>query len=163
MSVSPVVAQESWDFGDHQKAFISSIPQRPLRVRMHPGTSLRSLKFVTKVGGVAFQATATADESIAYKSIHIFYNEDNDDGPRLGIVIDRDTTYERIPDWQLIPIVEYANSSYNSCVSWLDQSQTTWLTTSFTIRLLKILCWASGCYRLTWLCWMCGPIINYRG
>lgn len=116
LSIINIIGQESWDFGDKYKAYIQP-PSAPLRVKMQSGTSLKSGTFVSKVGGVAFLQVAEPDESLMGLDIKYDYINTNPDGNRLRIIANTDTVYPYIPDWQLIPIVKFANSEYNSCVS----------------------------------------------
>lgn len=109
-------AQQNWDFGNKYKAYIG-VSSPPLMVKMHPIQSLQSSRFVSRVGGVAFLSVAEADSSIWGQKVKLQYKSGKPDGHRLNVIIGQDTFSPFIPDWQLIPIVKFANSDYNSCVS----------------------------------------------
>lgn len=111
------LGQESWSFGTYQKAFVTTASSPPLRIKMYSKTSLASGKFVARVGGVAFNAVARPNSSIKNLPIDYQYVKTNPDGQRLKVIIGNTVTYPYLPDWQLIPIVKYTNSKYNSCVS----------------------------------------------
>lgn len=78
---------------------------------------LRSFGKLSRVGGVAFEEVASPGYQLRNKTITIFYNNENRDGRRLGVVVSRDTVYANIYDWQLIPIAKYSNSYNTSLVS----------------------------------------------
>ncbi len=79
---------------------------------------LGELSFVSRVGGVAFHAIATpASDFYVASNLRIDYMRYKLDGQRLRIINNYDTVYASIPDWQLIPIIKYADNDYNSCVS----------------------------------------------
>ncbi len=116
LSCINVFGQESWDFGDKYKAYVQTA-SAPLKIKMHSRTSLKSGRFVSKVGGVAFLQVAEPDESLKGVNIKYSYISKNQDGSRLRIIAGKDTLFPYLPDWQLIPIVKFAHSEYNSCVS----------------------------------------------
>ena len=111
-----IFSQESWEFGERYKAYVH-VASAPLKVVMHSGTSLGSGGFVSAVGGVAFVSIASPDASLENIKIKYNYISSKPDGSRLRIIAGNDTVFANLYDWQLIPIVKYANSEYNSCVS----------------------------------------------
>ncbi len=116
-----VWSQEAWIFGEKYKAFAAT-PTDPLKVNMVSGVSLKSGKFLSGVGGIAFLTVAEPDSSIGYESIKIDYDSNNRDGVRLKVMIGDKSMSPYIPDWQLIPIAGYVNGKYNSCVSLLGEN-----------------------------------------
>ncbi|MEA5447547.1 hypothetical protein VB780_03130 [Leptolyngbya sp. CCNP1308] len=95
-------------------SFDYGFPSRPLQVEP---ASLTSPRFVTQVGGVSFNATATPAEALSGNQVSLIYNSSREDGTRLQVKI-RDQLYDSLlPDWQLIPIAKYADSEYSACVS----------------------------------------------
>lgn len=108
--------QECWDFGGKYKAYVKEASS-PLIINMKNNVSLQSLSFVSSVGGVAFLSVAEPEISLKNASIALNYIPGNRDSHRLQIIMNKDTLYPNLPDWQLIPIAKYSNSNYNSCVS----------------------------------------------
>ncbi|MBS1595798.1 MAG: hypothetical protein JST90_15910 [Bacteroidetes bacterium] len=80
-------------------------------------SSVTSLHFATRVGGVAFYSIAQPVDTVRDYIKKIEYVAQDKDGYRLRLITRGDTIYPYIPDWQLIPIAKYSNSTYNSCVS----------------------------------------------
>lgn len=115
----------SWSLGPYN--LLQGPPSPPLRVRMSRA-SLGSYAFVGRVGGVAFGAVATPDESIAGQAIRLSYDPKRPDGERLTVTVGDTSAAERLPqrlpDWQLTPIARYANSEFNACVSLFGESTT---------------------------------------
>jgi hypothetical protein len=109
-------SQESWEWGNKHTMVVDHA-SAPLQVKMSGTASLSSFRFVSHVGGVAFNSIAKPDSAIAKSSISILYHNQNEDGQRLLVLIDKDTLLPKIYDWQLIPIAKYSNSEYHACVS----------------------------------------------
>jgi hypothetical protein len=76
-----------------------------------------SHKFATGVGGIAFAGVAYPDISLKDKIVEISYDASQPDGARLIVSVAGNIYKPTIPDWQLIPILKYADSKYNACVS----------------------------------------------
>ena len=120
-NLSILFSQEgSWNFGDHKMLIDQS--SNPLRVNVRGNASLSSYSVVGSVGGVAFQEVAI--NYYNYKNLAATYNANNEDGFRLEITIDGNKYTPFIPDWQLIPIIKYSDSQYNSCVSLFGENTT---------------------------------------
>lgn len=83
----------------------------------HLNIRLRSRRFVTGVGGVAFGATAAPAGGHASANVSLSYRPEEKDGNRLWITVDRRQFPIPIYDWQLIPIAKFADSPYKSCVT----------------------------------------------
>jgi len=71
--------------------------------------------FVASVGRVAFDQVARP--AFPIESLKLSYNPTKDDGERLEAVINGRDYVNRIYDWQLVPIVRFADSDYYSCFS----------------------------------------------
>lgn len=85
----------------------------PLNVNLGRAPAMR---FVGRVGGVAFDSLARPEkEGDGPKSIELFYDPAQPDGKRLLLKLDGEETTTDIYDWELIPIVQYANSNSTSC------------------------------------------------
>ncbi|MEM8565576.1 MAG: hypothetical protein AAGF85_03900 [Bacteroidota bacterium] len=85
-----------------------------------------SLSFLGSVGGVDFQKIARPASDFSFESISIAYNPENKNSHRLEVTIDGETYTPYLPDWQLVPIAEYADSKHTGAVS-LFGEQGTWL------------------------------------
>jgi hypothetical protein len=76
--------------------------------------------YLARVGGVAFSGVVELPESVTIKGIR--YVPDQDDGERLRLMIgkrDQQDAEVIVPlhDWQLIPLVKFADSDSHSCVT----------------------------------------------
>jgi len=69
------------------------------------------------IGGVAFESVAIPSGNIGNSKISLDYGLD-----RFSITIGDQTIYPDIPDWQLIPTVAFANSSYQVLFSSLGDT-----------------------------------------
>jgi hypothetical protein len=74
-------------------------------------------RFVGRVGGIAFDATAKPDNGFVFRNISLNYRPDQPDGQRLKVIFDEREVTARIYDWQLIPIAKFADSRFFSCVT----------------------------------------------
>lgn len=81
-------------------------------------TKTLSYGFLKKVGGVSFEQTLVTDQDIL-----INYIPTNEDGNRLQLIIDDTISYPSIMDWQLKPIVEFADSQNPAVVSLLGKNE----------------------------------------
>lgn len=118
------ISQQTYEWGNNRKAyFSSSINASPISVKLEK-KSLTSLKYLSRVGGVAFGDTAIPSLFLREVSIKIDYDTSNEDGYRLRLIYDGDTIHPFLPDWQLIPIANFADDTINSCVSILDSNNT---------------------------------------
>lgn len=73
--------------------------------------------FVSGVGGVSFDQVAVPETGIEIRNIKLDYNGNTTDGSRLGLWINDKAVKVFLPDWMLIPIANYAESPYYSCVT----------------------------------------------
>ncbi len=82
-----------------------------------PGKA-RGIAFATATGGIAFFQTAEPSYDLSISSIKLHYDASRPDGSRLFCIINN-TTEARVPlyDWELKPIILYANSQYPACFS----------------------------------------------
>jgi len=76
-----------------------------------------SPRFFRSVGGVDFHQVAVLDNTLEGAEITFDYEEGNRDGYRLLLNIDGEVYTPFLPDWQLKPIAEFADSEYTSLVS----------------------------------------------
>jgi hypothetical protein len=114
---------QNWTVGGYA-VFTNTYRSVPLEIKSFGRTSLRDLDFVSKVGGVAFDAVATPAEDLHFSRISLEYRASYPDGQRLGINVDNNQYGVNLPDWELIPIAMYANSEYTACVSLFGQEGT---------------------------------------
>jgi hypothetical protein len=109
-------AEESWTIG-RIRLIIKPKANPPLKVRSAGRSSLRSYKFVGKVGGVNFEQVAVPDTETAAKTIELSYHKEALDGFRLIVKVDSTPFRPPIADWLLIPIAEFAESDFTSATS----------------------------------------------
>jgi hypothetical protein len=81
----------------------------------HLSIGLRSHRFLATVGGVAFDKVAIPAVGLDLTSLSLSYRSDLADGSRLGIAMNGKRIMTQIYDWQLVPIVRFAESPYYSC------------------------------------------------
>lgn len=112
LSWTNVFAQ--FELGPNQ---LLNAPAPTLRDPIHLNINLRSPRFVGRVGGVAFGATATPAGQPDFKSLLLSYRPDKRDGNRLWLTADKREFPAPIYDWQLVPIANFADSPYKSCVT----------------------------------------------
>ncbi|MFT5702573.1 MAG: hypothetical protein ACI8ZB_005496 [Desulforhopalus sp.] len=105
-----------WQIGQGKKFSVSQYSSSPLRIASTKG-SLRSFAFVGKVGGVNFEEIAQPTPGVHFKHIKLKYDSTQKDGQRLTVTLDKKHFTVHLPDWQLIPIAEYADSKYTAAVS----------------------------------------------
>jgi hypothetical protein len=79
--------------------------------------SLKSYKFVSEVGGVAFETAAQPGKGMEGKTVSVHYDHANPDGSRLLVKVDGKAYRQAIYDWQLAPIVGFVNTPYTGLVS----------------------------------------------
>jgi len=77
----------------------------------------RNSLFVSGVGGVSFDQVAVPETGIEIRNMKLDYNGNATDGSRLGLWINDKAVKVFLPDWMLIPIANYAESPYYSCVT----------------------------------------------
>lgn len=88
---------------------------RPLRRTEALATVLSNVSYLRRVGGVAFDKTASPSEGMEVNSLKFRYNSSEPDGERLAVVINGNDVKMKIYDWEFVPIAKYANSDANAC------------------------------------------------
>jgi len=78
---------------------------------------MRSSTELMGSGGIYFNQIAKPYSDQSINSLDIKYNGKEKDGYRLHLVINNERVRELIPDWQLIPIVRFADSPYFTCLT----------------------------------------------
>jgi hypothetical protein len=73
--------------------------------------------FLSGVGGVSFDQVALPPSNLHISSLKLNYNGKVEDGKRLELLINNKPVTVGLPDWLLIPIANYADSKYYSCVT----------------------------------------------
>jgi hypothetical protein len=81
----------------------------PLRI------GLRSGRYVSRIGGVTFETVATPTPGLSIASISLTYNPSKWDGQRFATTINGREYLLPEYDWQLIPIVQFAESNSTAC------------------------------------------------
>ncbi len=103
-------------------SLLASGPKRTLASSANIGKFI----FHSKVGGISFEEIALPTDELDSATLNIDYLETAQDGQRLVVKVGEkmDSTYIlNIPDWQLVPIVKYANSEYHAVVTLLGESR----------------------------------------
>jgi hypothetical protein len=112
LSWTNVFAQ--YDLGPNK---LLNAPAPTLSDPSHLHISLRSPRFVARVGGVAFGATAAPAGRLSVANILLNYRPEERDGHRFWMTVDGRQVPAQIYDWQLMPIAKFADSPYKSCVT----------------------------------------------
>jgi hypothetical protein len=119
VSLAPVanaLAQE-WSLGSKRFSTNAAVAAAPLRLTSAGRSGLQTFRFVGRVGGASFEAVAKPNQSMVGKSIELAYDPSRPDGSRLIVRTGSTTLRANIPDWQLRPITQFADSEYNAAVS----------------------------------------------
>jgi hypothetical protein len=96
----------------------SSIRSKPLRDSTPVSVGLRSGAYVSRVGGVAFDQVAQPDTGLEIDNVALEYDATtHSDGERVSVLASGRRYRLELPDWQLVPIAEFADSSYNAVVT----------------------------------------------
>jgi hypothetical protein len=77
--------------------------------------------FPINVGGVAFKETARLNPALQINNLTIRYDTGQPDGNRLQLTINGEKSHYTLYDWQLIPLVKYADSRYVACFSYFGE------------------------------------------
>lgn len=109
------LAQGNWGLGPY--TLISGPPSGPLRYSMAKSGGLGSYGFVSGVGGVAFGGIARPDAALAGKAVTLHYDNTKNDGHHLQVTTSNSAAAADLPDWVLVPIVKFADSEFDACVS----------------------------------------------
>jgi hypothetical protein len=97
------------------RSSLSTLSAPSLKTTTPLRSSVRSFRFVGKVGGVAFDAVAQPEPGLTVKSLGLNYDPAEPDGGRLKVIINSKPVVADIYDWELIPIARYAASNSTSC------------------------------------------------
>ncbi len=97
-------------------------PAKALDISTPLYKGLESLHFINQVGGVAFDGIARSAGSTTWTAVALEYDAGRIDGERLHIVFtdSRNSKYEVVApiyNWQLFPIVRFANSEASACAT----------------------------------------------
>lgn len=117
VSASPF--QENWDLGKYKLLTSASRIGRVLRLSTN-GQGL-VYRFLSRVGGIAFEQTAKPDPKLAGEKIVLSYDPKRDDKSRLVVTVGGVNYYPKLADWMLIPIAKYADSEFTAIVSLMDE------------------------------------------
>jgi len=109
----PSFSQAAYQFSSYEFARNPARVNNQMRIQMTGRTALRSFRFVGRVGGVNFEGVV----DLSAYTIDLDYEEDNQDGSRAIVTIDGQKFTLPLHDWQLKPIVQYADSPYTAAVS----------------------------------------------
>jgi hypothetical protein len=116
----PVLAASAGDdiiIGGDFRLIVDPVPNAPLERTAH-GTATFALAFASEVGGINFQAAIPfANAHGATQTPTLSYVASAPDGSRLHMNIGSKVYITPLYDWQLKPIVVYADSDYTAVVS----------------------------------------------
>jgi hypothetical protein len=77
--------------------------------------------FAGGVGGISFEKTAIVAQGFQINQLKISYNKLQADGKRMELEINGKSINTNLYDWQLIPIVKYANSNSTACFTYFGE------------------------------------------
>ncbi|MFW6328320.1 MAG: hypothetical protein ACOC2F_08425, partial [Bacteroidota bacterium] len=77
--------------------------------------------FAEGVGGISFEKTARVAQGIEIKQLEILYDKSQADGKRMKLEINSKSIKTKLYDWQLIPIIKYANSNSTACFTYFGE------------------------------------------
>ncbi|HRJ09542.1 MAG TPA: hypothetical protein PK490_12880 [Prosthecobacter sp.] len=104
----------------------SYLPAKSLKTTTQLSSVLASsprIRFVGKVGGVAFDAVAVPDSGLVIKSLSLDLDTARPDGSRLVLTVNGRPVKTRIHDWELLPTIRYADSDSTSCFTLFGELQ----------------------------------------
>ncbi len=103
-------------FGDAELKFVNS-QQRDLRVQAEGPLTLQKVTVMRDAGGVLLQGTARPSDALADKPMTLHYRVSAPDGERLVVQIGDQYFTMDLYDWELEPIVKFADSVYHATVT----------------------------------------------
>ena len=109
------IAQGTWELGRYR--LLSGPPSPPLRYSQANSGGLGSYDFVSRVGGVAFSGVAIPSSTVNNTKISLRYDPSASDGRHLKIIAGNVMSQADLSDWMLVPIAQFADSEFDSCVS----------------------------------------------
>lgn len=110
---STLQAFGAYQFSEYNFARNPAIVDNQLRVEMRGRPALRSYRFLRVVGGVNFETHI----ELSGHAVVLDYDPNANDGNRATAVIDGKRYSLPLYDWELAPIVSYADSEYTAVVS----------------------------------------------
>ena len=105
---SIIYSQSALNIYDFYQESFSNDESRLIETNSNVG----DYKYHTHVGGISFQAIATPAEEIKREHISLDFDDN-----RFIVKVGAKTFYPDLPHWQLVPVVDFSNSSYNVVVS----------------------------------------------
>lgn len=103
-SVHLTYGQQSLNIVDlYYESFLSN-SARSIQEKANIG----AYSFHGKIGGISFESVATPSKTVGNSKISLDYKFD-----RIIITINKQKIYQKLPDWQLIPTVKFADSPYH--------------------------------------------------
>lgn len=103
----------AYEFSSYEFARNPARVSSQMRVSMRGRAALRSFRFVGRVGGVNFESVV----DLSAYDIDLEYDNSRPDGERGTVDIDGQKFTLPLYDWELAPIVNYADSEYTAVVS----------------------------------------------
>lgn len=109
------IAQGDWSLGRYR--LLTRRPSPPLEFNTLESGGLGSYSFVSSVGGVAFAGVASPGNALQGRPTRLVYNAASEDGHRLQVNVGDEVLSADLADWMLVPIVNFSDSRFDSCVS----------------------------------------------
>lgn len=97
------------------EATLSYAKAKPLLRSESIITAVKNVRYLSKVGGVAFDKVAQPEDGLAVNNLQLQYNSLQEDGKRFSVNINGSPSAIPLYDWELVPIAKYANSIHNAC------------------------------------------------
>jgi len=97
--------------------FLATPAAPSLEIALPTSAMLKSSDAMLSCGGIYFSQTAKPANDQQIRSLKLRYNRNRDDGARLNLEVNGLPVETGIPDWQLIPIIKFADSRYLGCLT----------------------------------------------
>lgn len=103
----------SYEFTSQSFVRNAERPNNQMRITMQGSASLRSYSFLGRVGGINFESSV----DLSALTIDLDYDANKQDGERATITLDGREYIVPLFDWELRPIVNYADSEFTAVAS----------------------------------------------
>jgi hypothetical protein len=105
----------------HGEFTILLLEASPLEITQPVISPTESPDMLNRLGGITSVLTAHPDPDLRVQSLRITYHPSKTDGSRVELKINQNEVKCSIPDWQLLPIVQFVDSPYNACITLLGE------------------------------------------
>lgn len=115
--VLSTTSSNAYEFSNYNFARNPDRIDNTMRIQSQGRASLRSYRFVGRVGGVNFEQVVDLTGYV----IDLTYDAGRPDGSRVTVELNGVEAVLPLYDWELLPIVEFADSKYTAVVSILGE------------------------------------------